>query len=81
MIPKSGYRFSGKIMRNVKELPATRAGVAQLVRALVCGTRGRWFKSTRLYHSLPAAISAVHCANKNAGDVIAGVGFLNRSAV
>jgi hypothetical protein len=28
-----------------------RAGVAQLVRALVCGTRGRWFKSTRLYHT------------------------------
>ena len=26
------------------------AGVAQLVRALVCGTRGRWFKSTLLYH-------------------------------
>ncbi len=30
--------------------PASRAGVAQLVRALVCGTRGRWFKSTHLYH-------------------------------
>ena len=29
-----------------------RAGVAQLVRALVCGTRGRWFKSTLLYLSL-----------------------------
>src|SRR5882724_1424680 len=27
------------------------AGVAQLVRALVCGTRGRWFKSTLLYQS------------------------------
>ena len=23
-----------------------------MVRALVCGTRGRWFKSTRLYHFL-----------------------------
>ena len=29
--------------------PIACAGVAQLVRALVCGTRGRWFKSTRLY--------------------------------
>jgi hypothetical protein len=57
---------------------AVRAGVAQLVRALVCGTRGRWFKSTRLYH-LPFRASrfdpvgACIQSNKNAGENLAGV--------
>src|SRR5262249_17591879 len=44
-----------------------RAGVAQLVRALVCGTRGRWFKSTRLYQVPPRVDE-----NKNASASVAG---------
>src|ERR1700721_2864040 len=32
--------------------PATDAVVAQLVRAPVCGTGGRWFEPTQLYHSI-----------------------------
>ncbi len=32
------------------------ADVAQLVRALDCGFRGRWFKSTRSYHQQVAQI-------------------------
>src|SRR6476660_3399344 len=50
------------------EKPISCAGVAQLVRALVCGTRGRWFKSTRLYHPLIAKYR-----KKNAGETVAGV--------
>ena len=34
------------------------AAVAQLVRAPVCGTGGRWFEPTQLYHSQFAACSA-----------------------
>lgn len=33
--------------------PVSCADVAQLVRASDCGSEGRWFESTRLYHSLP----------------------------
>jgi hypothetical protein len=32
--------------------PAKDAVVAQLVRAPVCGTGGRWFEPTQLYHKI-----------------------------
>ena len=47
---QKGRRHLGSARLDRIDEPIARAGVAQLVRALVCGTRGRWFKSTRLYH-------------------------------
>src|SRR5262249_53273041 len=35
---------------SLRPFSTRRAAVAQLVRALGCGPRGRWFESTQLYH-------------------------------
>src|ERR1700704_5673594 len=39
----------------LRPLATRRAAVAQLVRAPVCGTGGRWFETTQLYHPPAAA--------------------------
>lgn len=45
------------------------AAVAQLVRAPVCGTGGRWFEPTQLYqHGWIARISSNLLAEKNVGS-------------
>ena len=48
IILKNGYRFSDRTMSS-KNGRSIRAVVAQLVRAPVCGTGGRWFEPTQLY--------------------------------
>src|SRR5882724_11928489 len=37
--------------------PIVCAAVAQMVRAPVCGTGGRWFEATQLYHFIGLCIS------------------------
>ena len=50
-LPKSGVAPSFRPVRDpLFGRPAKDAVVAQLVRAPVCGTGGRWFEPTQLYH-------------------------------
>jgi hypothetical protein len=50
-LPKRGVAPSFPPVREpLFEGPAKDAVVAQLVRAPVCGTGGRWFEPTQLYH-------------------------------
>jgi hypothetical protein len=51
-LPKSGVAPSFRLVRDPFSGPAKDAVVAQLVRAPVCGTGGRWFEPTQLYQKL-----------------------------
>jgi hypothetical protein len=56
-LPKRGVAPSFPPVREpLFEGPAKDAVVAQLVRAPVCGTGGRWFEPTQLYHYAPALV-------------------------
>ncbi len=81
-LPKSGVAPS---FRPVRRPPAygrepEDAVVAQLVRAPVCGTGGRWFEPTQLYHSgyserqtaadAPAAARHARLSRRRAGGAI-----------
>src|SRR6187551_287978 len=46
------------------------AAVAQLVRAPVCGTGGRWFEPTQLYHSTLARRLTQHMSRWCCRDVL-----------
>src|SRR5258708_32651665 len=50
-LPKQGVAPSFRLVRSPFLRPAKDAVVAQLVRAPVCGTGGRWFEPTQLYHN------------------------------
>ncbi len=56
------------------------AVVAQLVRALVCGSRGRWFKTTSPYHAMfaakcgPTMASALKMATSISSCIVVGAG-------
>ena len=50
-LPKSGVAPSFRPVRRPLSGPAKDAVVAQLVRAPVCGTGGRWFEPTQLYQT------------------------------
>src|SRR5258705_457795 len=50
-LPKPGVAPSFRPVRRPFLGPARDAVVAQLVRAPVCGTGGRWFEPTQLYHN------------------------------
>src|SRR5436305_15274035 len=48
-LPKASVAPSFRLVRSPFFGPAKDAVVAQLVRAPVCGTGGRWFEPTQLY--------------------------------
>jgi hypothetical protein len=51
-------RLAPRVRAAVRACLALCAAVAQLVRAPVCGTGGRWFEPTQLYHLLDRALGA-----------------------